>query len=302
MKNIVLVGGGVTNCLLSILLKKHYRDSVDVFIVEKNDTLLKKLTITGNGKCNLSNLSIEEDSFRSYQAEKAKAIYDRFGMTETFAFFFSQRCFMKRIEVFIDGFNLYFGMKDCNATHSYRKILWLDISSFLHKYLDNELYRIANIYYFTAIPENNKKKAERHQLYCKALESTGIKIIYGQYKDKFVNCPLCKQEFKSYEEKETDVNVALWILRRGIEDGYDKAVLFSGDSDLAPALENAQELFKDKIFQVMFPINRNRSNRLKKVCPVAPMYQYQSCYKKNQFPDIINLPDGTTLTKPERWK
>ena len=209
---------------------------------------------------------------------------------------------MKKIEVFIDGFNLYFGMKDCNATHSYRKTLWFDISSFLHTYLDNAVYCIENIYYFTAIPENNKEKAERHQIYCKALESTGIKIIYGQYKEKYVNCPLCKQDFKSYEEKETDVNVALWILRRGIENGYDKAVLFSGDSDLAPALENAQLLFPGKIFQVMFPINRNRSKRLKKVCSIAPLYQYLPCYKKHQFPDKIHLADGTTLTIPERWK
>ena len=55
MKNIVLVGGGVTNCLLSILLKQHYKDNVDVLIIDKNDTLLKKLTITGNGKCNILN-------------------------------------------------------------------------------------------------------------------------------------------------------------------------------------------------------------------------------------------------------
>ena len=90
MKNIVLVGGGVTNCLLSILLKKHYRDSVDVFIVEKNDTLLKKLTITGNGKCNILNknyingLIIENDtikkSFNNISFSDLKNFYDDLGL------------------------------------------------------------------------------------------------------------------------------------------------------------------------------------------------------------------------------
>jgi predicted Rossmann fold flavoprotein len=90
MKNIVLVGGGVTNCLLSILLKQYYKDNVDVLIIEKNDTLLKKLTITGNGKCNIlnknyidgliiDNLDIKK-SFESITYFDLKKFYDEIGL------------------------------------------------------------------------------------------------------------------------------------------------------------------------------------------------------------------------------
>ena len=90
MKNIVLVGGGVTNCLLSILLKQYYKDNVDVLIIEKNDTLLKKLTITGNGKCNIlnknyingliiDNLDIKK-SFENISYLDLKNFYDEIGL------------------------------------------------------------------------------------------------------------------------------------------------------------------------------------------------------------------------------
>ena len=97
------------------------------------------------------------------------------------------------------------------------------------------------------------------------------------------------------------MNIALALLKRGVENGYDKALLFSGDSDLAPAMENAKALFPGKTYQVVFPINRNRSKRLKQVSDIAPIYQYLPSYKACQFPQTITLRDGGAVECPKEW-
>ena len=209
---------------------------------------------------------------------------------------------MNKIEVFIDGFNLYHGIRDCNKTSTYRKVLWLDLASFLKSVLIHSNEDILNgIYYFTALPKDAKDREERHKKYCEVLTDSGVHIIYGTYKTKKIKCRLCHKTFATYEEKETDVNIALYMLKRGIEDGYDKAVLFSGDSDLAPAVEKASELFPQKKFQVLFPINRNRSKRLKKMNVLEPIYPYLLYYKKNQFPENVYLKNGSIITRPSEW-
>lgn len=55
MKNIIVVGGGITNSLLAIYLKRNLGDKIDVLIIDKNEELMKKVTVTGNGKCNILN-------------------------------------------------------------------------------------------------------------------------------------------------------------------------------------------------------------------------------------------------------
>lgn len=208
---------------------------------------------------------------------------------------------MSRVEVFVDGFNLYHGIRDCNASSTYRKILWLDLFSFLKSYILRPGDSLDSVYYFTALPKNNKDRLRRHELYCEVLKNSGVTVIYGTYKTKDIKCQLCHQTFSTFEEKETDVNIAISILRRGVENGYDKAIIFSGDSDLAPAVENAIQMFPEKEFQILFPINRNRSNRLKKVSPLNPIYQYLPCYKKHQFPKDVVMKDGRTITRPPEW-
>ena len=84
MSRVIVIGGGASGITAAIFAA---RNNAEVTVLERENKALKKLAMTGNGKCNLSNLSIEEDSFRSYKADKARSIYDRFGMTDTFAFF-----------------------------------------------------------------------------------------------------------------------------------------------------------------------------------------------------------------------
>lgn len=50
-----IIGGGASGCYLAIRLKE-LNSSFDVTIIEKNDKLMKKIAVTGNGRCNYANL------------------------------------------------------------------------------------------------------------------------------------------------------------------------------------------------------------------------------------------------------
>ena len=60
---IIVIGGGASGIVASIFAK---RDNNDVIVLEKNNKCLKKLLITGNGKCNYFN---DDFSFEHYYSD-----------------------------------------------------------------------------------------------------------------------------------------------------------------------------------------------------------------------------------------
>lgn len=74
-KRIVYIGGGASSLCSAILLKKR-NPSLEVFIVEKEKKLGKKLSATGGGKCNIApmcddvfmyNMSAQDDVYRLFK-------------------------------------------------------------------------------------------------------------------------------------------------------------------------------------------------------------------------------------------
>ena len=84
MSSIVIIGGGASGITAAIHAAKA---GAKVTVLERENKPLKKLAATGNGKCNLTNLSAGGDAFLSSSPKKAGRIFKKFGLTETFAFF-----------------------------------------------------------------------------------------------------------------------------------------------------------------------------------------------------------------------
>lgn len=61
---IVIVGAGASGLILSLALKEN-NPHVDVVVIEHNNKIAKKMYATGNGKCNLANNIIHEDSYNN---------------------------------------------------------------------------------------------------------------------------------------------------------------------------------------------------------------------------------------------
>ncbi|VWL85661.1 BaiN/RdsA family NAD(P)/FAD-dependent oxidoreductase [Oceanivirga miroungae] len=56
----IIIGGGASGCILAIeLLKKGKK----VLIIEHKDRILKKLLVTGNGRCNFTNINATKDNY-----------------------------------------------------------------------------------------------------------------------------------------------------------------------------------------------------------------------------------------------
>ena len=71
MKEIVIIGGGSSGVLAAIFAKN---DNNKVTILERNSTLLKKLLMTGNGKCNYYNDDQDIKNYHSQNTDILKQI------------------------------------------------------------------------------------------------------------------------------------------------------------------------------------------------------------------------------------
>ena len=85
-KNIAVIGGGACGMAAAI---SAAREGACVTIYERNDRLGKKILATGNGKCNLGNLSLSIEDYHSDNPSLVARCLERFGTRETEAFFHS---------------------------------------------------------------------------------------------------------------------------------------------------------------------------------------------------------------------
>ena len=120
----------------------------------------------------------------------------------------------------MDGFNLYHGLHD-----KYRRgYLWLDLRHLVRRLSPSD--HIVAVRYFTALVRDDPAALARHWTYLDALivhRGGTVEVVLGRYQSKTVSCRQCGSTWVSYEEKETDVNIAVPIV----------ADTASGASDLA---------------------------------------------------------------------
>ena len=76
IRDLIVVGGGASGMLTGILSAGK---GLSVSILEHGKTLGKKLSITGNGKCNFTNLYQEKSCYNSGDIEKAYNIINKLG-------------------------------------------------------------------------------------------------------------------------------------------------------------------------------------------------------------------------------
>jgi len=82
---IAVIGAGASGLCAAIEAKRTNINN-NVMLIEKNPRVGKKILVTGNGKCNLSNLNATSESFFP-SGEITKAALDSFGVENTLGFF-----------------------------------------------------------------------------------------------------------------------------------------------------------------------------------------------------------------------
>lgn len=160
--------------------------------------------------------------------------------------------------------------------------------------------RLEDAYYFTSLTSWAPAKTERHKLLIRALELENAKVIYGSFRRRDRICPHCGRNYKFFEEKQTDVNIAIQIFRLAIEDTYDTAIIISGDSDLIPCINAIRMTYPSKKVGVVIPITR-RAEELKQVCDFH-FKMKEKHLASSLFPMEVDLGSNERLVCPSTWR
>lgn len=83
-KNVIIIGGGASGLTAAIAAA---RQGADVTILEHMDRVGKKILSTGNGRCNMTNLSMRAEYYRCSQKTFPMKVLDRFSVWDTLTFF-----------------------------------------------------------------------------------------------------------------------------------------------------------------------------------------------------------------------
>lgn len=158
----------------------------------------------------------------------------------------------KRVIAYVDGFNLYFGLK----SKGWKDCYWLNIQ-LLIKNLLKPAQILMKTKYFTARVSSPSEKQKRQATFIEALGTLkNFQIFYGHYLTTPYKCRQCGATYSIIKEKMTDVNIAVEMLTDASKNIFDVAILISADSDLRPVLSRVKTLFPDKKLIVFFHPNR----------------------------------------------
>ena len=203
-----------------------------------------------------------------------------------------------RVVVYIDGFNLYYGMR----SKRWRRYYWLDLNRLAGRLL-RPRQTLEGVKYFTArvIPDaGSVDKARRQNIYLEALGTLpNLDIHYGYYLPKMQRCSTCGTAWQTYEEKMTDVNIAVELLSDAYDDAFDTAIVISADSDLARPITTIRDRFPGKRVVVAFP--PNRASKLLRSVAVASFTIGRDALRDSQLPERVVRLDGNIFTRPPEW-
>lgn len=206
-----------------------------------------------------------------------------------------------RTIVYVDGLNLYYG-----AVRDTPSLKWLNIERFCKLLRPHDDVRIVR--YFSALIDGATRPNQ--ETYLRALSTTpSVQIILGKFKQKTVKCGVTACTFTSnkwystQEEKRTDVNIAVFMVDDAYQDLCDQFIIFSGDSDLVPAVNMVRLRFPQKKIIVYVPSRNPTRGAAVELRTSAHAHRTLplQLLSKSQFPDRIPDGMGGMLSRPAAW-
>ena len=204
----------------------------------------------------------------------------------------------RRVAVYVDGFNLYYGLR----SKGWRRYYWLDLRRLSEAFLRTS-QRLVLVHYFTAgvfAEPHNPDKPVRQNTYLEALETlANLHIHQGYHVAKEQRCSACGAAWQTYEEKTTDVNIAVELLGDAQDDMFDTAIVVSGDGDLAGPIRAVRRRYPQKRVVVAFPPGRHSAGL--RNAATAFFTIGRDALRDSQFAQQITKADGYVLTRPPTW-
>jgi len=205
---------------------------------------------------------------------------------------------MATVIAYVDGFNLYHRLHDRYR----RRYLWLDLERLVQRIRPRD--QLVTVRYFTAMVRDDPPALARQRTYLDALRvhSGGlVQVVLGRYQSKTVSCRQCGSTWTSYEEKETDVNIAVSLVADAAARASDLALIISADSDLCPAIRTARSLNLRRGMIAVFPPRRS-SFEIRSL--IRGAFTVAAVDLRNSLlPDTVsNRTTGQIYKRPGKWR
>ncbi len=202
---------------------------------------------------------------------------------------------MARVIAYIDGFNLYFGLK----SQRWERYLWLNVQALAANLLNADQL-LVETKCFTARVGAPAEKVKRQSTYLEALQTLpSLSIFYGRYQLNTFTCRSCGHVHKIPNEKMPDVNIAVQLMQDSFQDRFDTAILLSADSDLVGPVVAVHKLVPTKRVVVACASGRFSSN----LCKAASAHFNvgRALIAKSVFPESVTTASGFVLRRPPSW-
>lgn len=223
-----------------------------------------------------------------------------------------------KMNVYIDGFNLYYGAVKGTP---YK---WLDLQALCRRLFPRD--NIHRIRYFTSKVRPTAKdprKLQRQEIYIRALETIpNLTVHYGVFKThvklRVLACSHCgadygkglvcphynppqRIEVLECQEKGSDVNLGSYLLLDGFRNEFEIAAVISNDSDLATPISLVREELKLDV-GIVSP-DRDRTRPCAELRTVATFSKtvFKSALESCQFPAIVYDSHGRAIARPQGW-
>jgi uncharacterized LabA/DUF88 family protein len=201
-----------------------------------------------------------------------------------------------RVIAYIDGYNLYYGLR----SKGWKRYYWLNVQETIKGLLKPGQVLVATNY-FTTIVKRPEDKRRRQAVFLEALQTLDdFQIYYGHFLSDVIQCRQCGHTHRTHHEKMTDVNISVQLMTDAFRDLFDTALVVSGDSDLVGAVRAVRDLFRPKRVVIAFPPKRVS----KALTQAADGHTHigRDLLAKSVFPQTVTKPDGFRLRRPVEWR
>ena len=202
-----------------------------------------------------------------------------------------------RTVALIDGFNLYHAIEDCPHFHAYK---WLNPKKLCQRFLDNPAKEdLLAVTFFTAVPPWNEGKKARHLKLLGIYSDLGIRVISGKFLPTKAHCRLCNKEYDTHQEKMTDINITIEMLKIGHENSADRIYLVTGDNDQAAGVLRFRSLYPDKQIVAVIPPHRKAKSLTD--AATRKITISETFLKDSVLDDPYVFTDKRSYEKPATW-
>lgn len=235
---------------------------------------------------------------------------------------------MVRTNVYVDGFNLYHGLRDLASKQpDSRSWKWLDLMALSQRLVPAD--EVNLIRYFTARLNsfgNSPERLQRQQTYLRALQGRPqLAVHLGKFSAQQRWMPLVKPpglrrrrlarllglhirnhdngnatiKVWRLEEKGSDVNLATHLLMDAMRGDFNKAVVISNDTDLCEPIRIVATEFRLPVVVVNPRGPRRQAKELQRIATETRHLRLQAAIA-SQLPSPL-FDEFGHVTKPDGW-